>query len=137
MIGTDNGAAAPLDADNGSVAAVAAKLLPSTVQIQAKGGADGTTKGGATGSGFVLDRARTTSSPTTTWSPTPPDDGQLKVVDQNGNKHAAKIVGRSPVYDIAVLDVTDGDRPAAGRDRLLARRCASATRSSRSARRSG
>ena len=52
VIGTDNGAAAPLDADNGSVAAVAAKLLPSTVQIQAKGGADGTTQGGATGSGL-------------------------------------------------------------------------------------
>ena len=33
VIGTDNGASAPLDARNGSVAAVAAKLLPSTVQI--------------------------------------------------------------------------------------------------------
>ena len=40
VIGTDNGASAPLDATNGSVAAVAKKLLPSTVQIQAKGGAD-------------------------------------------------------------------------------------------------
>ncbi|HET9759233.1 MAG TPA: hypothetical protein VFP51_05735, partial [Nocardioidaceae bacterium] len=55
VIGTDNGAAAPLEATNGSVAAVAKKLLPSTVQIQAKGGADGSTQGGATGSGFVLD----------------------------------------------------------------------------------
>ena len=62
----------PADADNGSVAAVAAKLLPSTVQIQAKGGADGTTKGGATGSGLRARQARTTSSPTTTWWPTPP-----------------------------------------------------------------
>ncbi len=72
VIGTDSGAAAPLKADNGSVSAVAAKLLPSTVQIQAKGGADGT-------------------------------------------KHAAKIIGRSPVYDIAVLDVSgaSGLRPAA------------------------
>ena len=42
VIGTDNGARRPLDADNGSVAAVAEQLLPSTVQIQANGGADGT-----------------------------------------------------------------------------------------------
>jgi putative serine protease PepD len=41
--------------------------------------------------------------------------GALKVVDSAGRKHAAKIVGRSPVYDIAVLSVSDshGLRPAA------------------------
>ena len=104
MIGTDNGAAAPLDADNGSVAAVAAKLLPSTVQIQANGGADGTTQGGATGSGFVLDdKDHVITNNHVVADAT--GDGELKVVDQNGKKHAAKIVGRSPVYDIAVLEV--------------------------------
>ncbi len=113
VIGTDNGAAAPLKADNGSVAAVAAKLLPSTVQIQARGGADGTTKGGATGSGFVLDKQdHVITNNHVVADATGP--GQLKVVDQDGKKHAAKIIGRSPVYDIAVLDVSDasGLRPA-------------------------
>jgi putative serine protease PepD len=42
-------------------------------------------------------------------------DCELMVVDQNGKKHDAKIIGRSPVYDIAVLEVTDAHslRPAA------------------------
>ena len=114
MIGTDNGAAAPLDARNGSVAAVAAKLLPSTVQIQANGGSDGTTQGGATGSGFVLDdKDHVITNNHVVADAT--GDGELKVVDQNGKKHDAKIIGRSPVYDIAVLEVTDANtlRPAA------------------------
>ena len=50
---SDEEAAEPLAADNGSIAAVADKLLPSTVQILA-GGAAGSGSG-ATGSGFVLD----------------------------------------------------------------------------------
>jgi len=106
VIGTDNGASDPLDATNGSVAAVAKKLLPSTVQIQANGGADGTTQGGATGSGFVLDdKDHVITNNHVVADAT--GDGELKVVDQNGKKHDAKIVGRSPVYDIAVLEVTD------------------------------
>ena len=106
VIGTDNGAAAPLDATNGSVAAVAKKLLPSTVQIQANGGADGSAQGGATGSGFVLDdKDHVITNNHVVADAT--GDGELKVVDQNGKKHDAKIVGRSPVYDIAVLEVTD------------------------------
>jgi putative serine protease PepD len=106
VIGTDNGATEPLDASNGSVAAVAKKLLPSTVQIQAKGGADGSTAGGATGSGFVLDdKDHVITNNHVVADATGP--GELKVVDQNGKKHDAEIVGRSPVYDIAVLKVTD------------------------------
>ncbi len=106
VIGTDNGAAEPLEADNGSVAAVAKKLLPSTVQIQAKGGADGSTEGGATGSGFVLDdKDHVITNNHVVADAT--GDGELKVVDQNGKRHDAKIIGRSPVYDIAVLEVTD------------------------------
>ena len=49
----DTVTAAPLPADNGSVAAVAQQLLPSTVQISAEYQGQ---KGGATGSGFVLDK---------------------------------------------------------------------------------
>ena len=114
VIGADNGAAAPLDANNGSITAVAAKLLPSTVQIQARGGAGGTTQGGATGSGFVLDDKDHVITNNHVVADATGDD-ELKVVDQNGKKHAAKIIGRSPVYDIAVLEVTDDNdlKPAA------------------------
>ncbi len=111
-IETDQGAP-PLAADNGSISAVAEELLPSTVQILA-GGGGGTSGAGATGSGFVLDRkghvitnnhvvAEATGS------------GEIEVVDHQGEVHTAEIVGRSPVYDIAVLLVEDPGnlRPAA------------------------
>jgi putative serine protease PepD len=104
--GGDNGAASPLKADNGSIAAVAAKVLPSTVQIQANGGADGSPGGGATGSGFVLDsQDHVITNNHVVADATGP--GDLKVVDRAGKKHDAKIIGRSPVYDIAVLAVSD------------------------------
>jgi putative serine protease PepD len=112
VIGTDNGAAAPLPADNGSVAAVAHRLLPSTVQILANGGAGGG-KGGATGSGFVLDdKGHVITNNHVVADATGP--GELEVVDQSGHSHGARIVGRSPVYDIAVLDVEGAEhlRPA-------------------------
>ena len=107
VIGTDTNGAKPLAADNGSVAAVAAKLLPSTVQVQANGGADGQAQGGATGSGFVVDdHDHVITNNHVVADAT--GAGELKVVDQNGKKHDAKIIGRSPVYDIAVLEVADG-----------------------------
>src|SRR4051794_19629569 len=114
LIGADNGAAEPLDTDNGSIAAVAAKLLPSTVQVQANGGADGLQTGGATGSGFVIDdKDHVITNNHVVADAT--GAGELKVVDQHGTKHAAKIIGRSPVYDIAVLAVEHGHglKPAA------------------------
>jgi putative serine protease PepD len=114
LVSADNGAPSPLKADNGSIAAVAARVLPSTVQIQAKGGADGTQPGGATGSGFVLDdKGHVITNNHVVEGATRP--GQLKVLDQSGRKLDARIVGRSPVYDIAVLSVPDhnGLRPAA------------------------
>jgi putative serine protease PepD len=108
VIGTDNQAARPLDADNGSISAVAARVLPSTVQIQANGGAGGTTSGGATGSGFVLDGdGHVITNNHVVADAT--GDGEIEVVEQDGTKHAAEILGRSPVYDIAVLDVADAD----------------------------
>ena len=111
---TDNGAARPLRVDNGSIAAVAARVLPSTVQIQARGGADGNERGGATGSGFVLDdHGHVITNNHVVAGAT--GRGEIKVVDQAGTKHDATIVGRSPVYDLAVLDVdgASGLRPAA------------------------
>ena len=33
--------------------------------------------------------------------------GKIEIVDQNGERHTARLVGRSPVYDLAVLYVPD------------------------------
>jgi len=95
---------APLPADNGSIAAVAAKLLPSTVQVNANGGSG--TGQGATGSGFVVDdKGHVITNNHVVSDATGAEE--LEVVDFNGTVHGAKIIGRSPVYDIAVLAVAD------------------------------
>ena len=95
---------APLEADNGSVAAVAETLLPSTVQILTRGGSG--PAGSATGSGFVIDRDGHVITNNHVVAGVA-EEGDIKVVDHQGRTHAAEIVGRSPVYDIAVLDVED------------------------------
>jgi putative serine protease PepD len=103
---------APLDADNGSVPAVAQALLPSTVQIIAAfDGEDG----GATGSGFVLDRQGHIVTNNHVVASAAEDDGTIRVVDSEGTRHDATVVGRSPVYDLAILQVdeVEGLVPAA------------------------
>jgi putative serine protease PepD len=104
--------AAPLEADNGSVAAVAQALLPSTVQIVAE--FDGQ-PAGATGSGFVLDREGHVVTNNHVVASAAADDGPITVIDQSGERHEASVVGRSAVYDLAVLDVDGADslEPAA------------------------
>ncbi len=95
---------APLKAENGSVAAVAAELLPSTVQIISEYGGD---PRGATGSGFVLDRRGhiiTNNHVVAEAS----GGGNIEVIDSEGVRRQATIVGRSPVYDLAVLHVKNG-----------------------------
>ena len=103
---------APLPIDNGSVAAVAQELLPSTVQIVAE--YDGEV-GGATGSGFVLDNEGHIVTNNHVVASAAEDDGPIEVVDTDGNRYSAELVGRSPVYDLAVLYVKDATdlRPAA------------------------
>ena len=59
---------------------------------------------------------RATSSPTTTSSQSAAeDDGPIKVVDFEGVRHDATVVGRSAVYDLAILKIADADdlEPAA------------------------
>lgn len=104
--------AAPLDADNGSVPAVAQALLPSTVQIVAE--YDGES-GGATGSGFVLDRDGHIVTNNHVVASAAEEEGPIVVIDHAGDRHDATIVGRSSVYDLAVLQVEDarGLEPAA------------------------
>ena len=97
--------AAPLEADNGSVAAVAQALLPSTVQIVAE--LDGQANG-ATGSGFVLDREGHVVTNNHVVASAAEDDGPIVVIDHQGERLKATVVGRSSVYDLAVLEV-EGD----------------------------
>ncbi|MGF9754308.1 trypsin-like peptidase domain-containing protein [Microvirga sp. 0TCS3.31] len=104
--------AAPLEADNGSVAAVAQALLPSTVQIVAE--LDGR-EGGATGSGFVLDREGHVVTNDHVVASAAEDEGPIVVIDHRGQRLEATVVGRSSVYDLAVLAVEGGGKlePAA------------------------
>ncbi len=105
-------AAAPLEVDNGSVSAVAQALLPSTVQILAS--LDGES-GGATGSGFVLDREGHVVTNNHVVASAAEEDGSIVVIDHEGARHDATVVGRSSVYDLAVLAVVGAEalEPAA------------------------
>ncbi|WP_432477256.1 S1C family serine protease [Nocardioides sp. GXQ0305] len=98
--GVDTRERAPLTAGNRSVVAVADQLLPSTVQIRAE--LDGQA-GGATGSGFVLDRQGHVITNNHVVQEADEGDGPIQLVDQDGNTFDAEVVGRSPVYDLAVL----------------------------------
>ena len=112
LLPTESDAAPPL-AEGGSVAAVAQRVLPSTVQVRVVGG-DGSAPANATGSGFAVDDEGhvITNNHVVEVAGA---DGAITVVDARGRVHSAELIGRSPVYDIAVLDVRDvrGLRPAA------------------------
>lgn len=94
----------PLPADNGSIAAVAQQLLPSTVQISAEVGGQA---GGATGSGFILDREGHIVTNNHVVEGAADASNGIQILDQNGDRYAAELVGRSPVYDLAVLYVPE------------------------------
>jgi putative serine protease PepD len=111
--------AAPLSAGKTSVAAVAQELLPSTVQISAEYEGQ---EGGATGSGFVIDTAGHIVTNNHVVEQAAKDDGLIEVVDQDGDRFEATVVGRSPVYDLAVLLCEEAKemKPAAlGQSRAL------------------
>ena len=124
---------APLPAGNHSVASVAQQLLPSTIQVLAQYQGK---KDGATGSGFVLDRSGHYITNNHVVADAVSHDGPIEIVDQNGDTFPATVVGRSATYDLAVLYVKNGPgcrRPVSAPPGC----CASETRSSPSARRSG
>ena len=110
----------PLEADNGSVAAVADKLLPSTVQIIADFEGE---EGGATGSGFVLDEQGHVVTNNHVIEDAAKRDGKIQIVDVDQVRYDATVVGRSAVYDLAVLYVEEARgelKPAAlGRSTTL------------------
>jgi putative serine protease PepD len=109
---TSGQTAAPIKAGTTSVAAVAQELLPSTVQISAEYGGEA---GAATGSGFVIDDAGHVITNNHVVEQAADDDGPIEIVDQDGNRYEATVVGRSPVYDLAVLysDEAKQMKPAA------------------------
>ncbi len=111
LAGVDTDNAPPLQTSNRSVVRVADQLLPSTVQIVAE--YDGQ-EGGATGSGFVLDRQGHIVTNNHVVASAAEDDGVIEIVDQDGERYDATVVGRSAVYDLAVLYSEDvsGLRPA-------------------------
>ena len=100
MLRVERRTAPPLPADNGSIASVAEKVLPSTVQIVAE--YEGKAQG-ATGSGFVLDDQGHVITNNHVVAEADEDNGPIEIIDQDGNHAKATVVGRSTVYDIAVL----------------------------------
>lgn len=103
---------APLPADNGSIAAVAQKVLPSTVQIIADTESE---EQGATGSGFVLDTEGHIVTNNHVVAGADHAGGRVTVVTSTGKRYQAEIVGRTQAYDLAVLKVKglQGVTPAA------------------------
>ncbi|GAB3662306.1 hypothetical protein GCM10027596_23490 [Nocardioides korecus] len=102
VISVQRRTAQPLPDDNTSVASVASKVLPGTVQIVAE--YDGKDNG-ATGSGFVYDGAGHVITNNHVVAQADKDKGPIQVIDQAGRHLSATVVGRSTVYDIAVLEV--------------------------------
>ncbi|MGI8614341.1 MAG: S1C family serine protease [Nocardioidaceae bacterium] len=93
---------APLGSANTSVVAVAAHVLPSVVQIKVSGATEQ-----GTGSGFVLDHAGdiVTNNHVVEVGV---GDGTITVVLPSGRERKARVVGRSPSYDLAVIKVSPG-----------------------------
>ncbi|HEU5486803.1 MAG TPA: trypsin-like peptidase domain-containing protein, partial [Microlunatus sp.] len=84
---------------------VAAAALPSTVMIRVGSGGSG-----ATGSGFVLDSDGHVMTNNHVVADAA-DGDRLTVVFADGERARAKLVGRSPSYDLAVIKLT-GDHQA-------------------------
>jgi putative serine protease PepD len=84
---------------SGSVADVAATLLPSVVQLKVEGQDEQ-----ATGSGFVIDATGHILTNNHVVSAAA-DGGTIQVVTDKGDTAAARLVGRSPAYDLAVVQV--------------------------------
>jgi len=92
---------------SGSVSAVAATLLPSVVQLKV----DGSDNSEATGSGFVIDNLGhiLTNNHVVQGAA---KGGSIQALSQNGKTSTARLVGRSPAYDLAVVQVAGLDAPS-------------------------
>lgn len=103
---TSAGQVEPLPAgEMGTVAEIAARVLPSVVSIRVSTGT-----GQGTGSGFVLDEAGlilTNNHVIAAGGTTPADDIVVELGD--GSQAEAEVVGTEPSYDIAVLRIDPDD----------------------------
>ncbi|MGW1256082.1 S1C family serine protease [Streptomyces sp. NPDC002513] len=84
--------------NNGSVAAVAARALPSTVTIEA----ESTNGQGGTGTGFVFDTQGHIVTNNHVVADAV-DGGKLTATFPNGKKYDAEIIGHAQGYDVAVV----------------------------------
>ncbi|MEU5094852.1 trypsin-like peptidase domain-containing protein [Streptomyces sp. NPDC020996] len=84
--------------DPGTVAAVAARALPSTVTIQA----ESTSGEGGTGTGFVFDTQGHIVTNNHVVADAV-DGGKLTATFPNGKKYDAEVVGHAQGYDVAVI----------------------------------
>ncbi|RSM97476.1 S1C family serine protease [Streptomyces sp. WAC 01420] len=86
----------------GTVAAVAAKALPSTVTIEA----EGRSGEGGTGTGFVFDKQGhiVTNNHVVAEAV---DGGKVTATFPNGKKYDAEVVGHAQGYDVAVIKLND------------------------------
>ncbi len=83
---------------------VAKRALPSTVMI--KSGSEGS---GTSGSGFILDadgRIVTNNHVVENAA----NSGRITVIFNDGSRETAKILGRSPTYDLAVIQVKASEK---------------------------
>ncbi|MFF4832305.1 S1C family serine protease [Streptomyces sp. NPDC001315] len=84
--------------DPGTIAAVAAKALPSTVTIEA----ESTSGEGGTGTGFVFDTEGHIVTNNHVVADAV-DGGKLTATFPNGKKYDAEVVGHAQGYDVAVI----------------------------------
>ncbi|MFF0343739.1 S1C family serine protease [Kribbella sp. NPDC004875] len=91
----------------GSVSAVAATLLPSVVQLKVQG----SDNSDATGSGFVIDNVGHILTNNHVVAAAA-KGGSIQVVTNNNKTATARLVGRSPAYDLAVVQVVGLDAPS-------------------------
>ncbi|MEU2199624.1 trypsin-like peptidase domain-containing protein [Isoptericola sp. NPDC019482] len=105
--GTAAGASAGTDRPDGSVAALAADVLPSVVSIQVQGA-----QGASSGSGFVLREDGYILTNNHVVAPAAAAGGSAVVVFADGRERDAEVVGRTADYDLAVVKVdADGLEP--------------------------
>ena len=84
----------------GSVADLAQRVIPSVVSIEAS-----SSDGGSTGTGFVIESNGYILTNNHVISEAATNNGDIDVTLNNGQKYAAKIIGRDAAYDLAVIKI--------------------------------